>query len=277
MTRVIETTNKRHGNKTNQWCKCINLQKATQSSGTLINCGCCVKRHKPKECPAYGKKCSLCQKPNHFAKVCSTRQPQKPPKQIRSSHKTSRKVDAFEETEMTFSDESATTLFIDLLKIEGIEKPSAWLSTFNTECGNVTFKLDTGAEASVIPSQVFNQLSNTPELRYTKMKLTAYGGTTIRPIGICDLQCMTKHNDHTVRFYIVNTDFQPILSLTDCEKLGLVKIVNSIEVDGFTKEVLQVKYKQVFQGLGNLGESITSHYRKNVHQSYILHAVFFIP
>jgi len=84
------------------------------------------------------------------------------------------------------------------------------------------------------------------------MKLTVYGGTTIRPIGTCDLQCMTKHNDHTVHFYIVNTDSQPILGLTNCEKLGLVKRVNSIEVDKLTKEVLRVKYKQVFQGLGNL-------------------------
>ena len=59
---------------------------------------------------------------------------------------------------------------------------------------------------------------------------------------------------HNVQFYIVSTDSQPILGLTDCEKLGLVKRVNTIEVDELTKEVLRVKYKQVFQGLGNLGK-----------------------
>ena len=72
--------------------------------------------------------------------------------------------------------------------------------------------------------------------------------------GICSLKCTTKHNNHNVQFYIVSTDSGPILGLTDCEKLGLVKRVNTIEVDELTKEVLRVKYKQVFQGLGNLGK-----------------------
>jgi len=82
----------------------LTCKKLFKASGTLINCGYCGKWHKPKEFPAYGKKCNLCQKPNHFAKMCRTRQPQKPAKQIQSSHKTSRRLDAFEETEKTSSD-----------------------------------------------------------------------------------------------------------------------------------------------------------------------------
>ena len=98
-------------------------------------------------------------------------------------------MDAIEESESESetSDEGSTSLFIDPLRIEGIAKQSAWLSTVTTGCGNVTFKLDTGAEASVIPAQIFGQLLNTPELKATKMKLTAYGGTAIRSIGTCAL------------------------------------------------------------------------------------------
>ena len=65
---------------------------------------------------------------------------------------------------------------------------------------------------------------------------------------------MTKHSSHSVQFYIVDADSQLILGLTDCEKLGLVKRVNTIEVDELTKDVLRIKYKQVFHGLGNLGK-----------------------
>ena len=79
------------------------------------------------------------------------------------------------------------TLGMDPLRIDGLEKPMQWLSTVKTQSGKVTFKLDTGAEANVIPVEVFNQLTNTPTVQPTKTKL-AYGGTTIRPLGTCTLQ-----------------------------------------------------------------------------------------
>ena len=115
--------------------------------------------------------------------------------------------------------------------------------------------MEPGAEANVIPVKVFNQFTNTPKVQPTKTKLTAYGGTTIKPLGTCTLQCTSKHNCCDVKFYIVNADSQPILGLVDCEKLGLlVKRVNTIEVDELSKEVLKVHYKEVFCGLGNLGK-----------------------
>ena len=44
------------------------------------------------------------------------------------------------------------------------------------------------------------------------------------------------------------------MGLEGCKKLGLVKWVNNIEVEELSKEAQQVKYKQVFHGLGNLGK-----------------------
>ena len=44
------------------------------------------------------------------------------------------------------------------------------------------------------------------------------------------------------------------MGLVDCEKLGFVKRVNTIEVDVLSKEALRVHYKEVFRGLGNLGK-----------------------
>ena len=110
--------------------------------------------------------------------------------------------------------------------------------------------MDTGAEASVIPIEVFNQLTNTPTVQPTKTKLTAYGGATIQPLGTRTLQCKSKHNSHhDIKFYIVNVDSQPIVGLRGCEKLGLVKWVNTTEVEELSKEALQVNYKQVFMAL----------------------------
>ena len=57
-------------------------------------CGQCGQTHKPKECPAYGLKCSICHKLHHFTKVCrnNTSLPRKKSntKQQRTSHKDDR-------------------------------------------------------------------------------------------------------------------------------------------------------------------------------------------
>ena len=192
--------------------------------------------------------------------MCKTKLVPRKTVTTKGRQKYSKKLHVVETDQETESDQESQnsdesyTLGMYPLKINGIEKQTAWLSTVKTQSGKVTFKLDTGAEANVIPIEVFNQLTNTPQVQPTKTKLTAYGGNTIRPLGTCTLQCTSKHNCHDVKFYVVNADSQPILGLTDCEKLGLVKRVNTIEVDELSKEVLRVRYKEVFQGLGNLGK-----------------------
>lgn len=53
-------------------------QQASQNSGsksngnskTIENCRRCTYTHKINECPAYGKKCNRCSRPNHFSTAC---------------------------------------------------------------------------------------------------------------------------------------------------------------------------------------------------------------
>jgi len=46
--------------------------------------------------------------------------------------------------------EKEPQIFINALQVHSITE-SSWLSTVSTEGGKITFKLDTGAEASVLP------------------------------------------------------------------------------------------------------------------------------
>ena len=88
----------------------------------------------------------------------------------------------------------------------------------------------------------------------TDIKLTAYGGSLINPIGTCILQCSSKDKSRSVIFYVVTVDCQPILGLKDCERLGLVKRVNTVETGQLTKCAIKERFKHVFIGLGNLGK-----------------------
>ena len=93
------------------------------------------------------------------------------------------------------------------LRIDEIEKATVWPSTVETQGGNITLQPDTGAEATVIPIEVFNQLTNRPKVQPTKTKLTAYGGTTIKLLGTCTLQCTSKHKCCDVKLMLTHSLF----------------------------------------------------------------------
>ena len=70
----------------------------------------------------------------------------------------------------------------------------------------------------------------------------------------CILQCSSKDKSQSVKFYVVTVDSQPILGLKDCERLGLVKRVNTVETGQLTKCAIKERFKHVFTGLDNLGK-----------------------
>jgi len=104
-----------------------------------------VRVRKPRQCPACGQQGSVCHRLNHFAKVCNHnilhRSILRKRYMLQESHKS----------------ENETTLYMDPLQINGLAGQS-WLSTISTSSSDMTFKLDTGAEASVIPTKLYNKL-----------------------------------------------------------------------------------------------------------------------
>ena len=234
--------------------QCDEVKQWSQKGGTLIACGQCGRRHRPKECPAFGQHCAVCNKLNHFAKVCRNKRFLKP----RVPNSTKRNVFTVDDqnsgTLVSESQEEGENLLVDPLKIDGMVQHIAWMSKLLTPNGDITCKLDTGAEANVLPATAFNKLTVRPPLHPTTTRLTAYGGSLINPIGMCDLQCDINDNSHKVKFYVVDVDSQPILGLQDCERLGLIKRMDVVHTGQLTKESVKTLYQNVFTGLGKLGK-----------------------
>ena len=223
-------------------------QHSTHTS-THIPCRQCGRRHRPKECPACGQQCTKCHKLNHFARVCRS---------IRTFTGTPvthhKQVSTVEDFELNTSD-SECTLVIDPIRIDGLKKPSAWISTIATPQGDITLKLDTGAEANILlPIATYNKLSLKPPLKPTDVKLTAYGGTSLSTLGTCQLDCNVKGLDHILQFFVLDVDSQPILGLKDCEEMGLIKQIDSIVTGQLTKHSIKSIYRNVFTGVGTLGK-----------------------
>ena len=230
----------------------------TKFASKIIACGQCGRTHRAKECPAYGQECTRCHKLHHFARVCRSKQhttssqPTDAPV-LKSQTIQTKKVFTLEDSE-SLSTDSESNLLIDPIRIDGLTNPSAWLSTLSTLQGNITLKLDTGAEANILPISTYNKFPLKPPLHPTNTKLTAYGGTSLSPIGVCSLDCNVKGSQHNVDFFVLDVDSQPLLGLKDCEQMGLIKRIDTVVTGKLTKQYIKLTYRNVFTGLGSLGK-----------------------
>ena len=95
---------------------------------------------------------------------------------ITSQTKSKKKLHGIVESQKstdTEDSDSEPLLVTDALKVHGISE-SMWLSIITILVTKITFKLDTGAEASVLPLKVYNRLTDKPILQNTTTKLSAY-------------------------------------------------------------------------------------------------------
>ena len=143
-----------------------------------ILCGQCGNKHRPKECPAFGQQCSICRKLHHFAKVCrNKRQITFKNKQAPNIKNTAKKrVHVLDQEDNISVAKDEPEVFINAIQVHGV-----------SESGKIMFKLDTGAEASVL--KVHKCLSNRPVIKHTTITLSVYGGSVIKPVGTWSLKC----------------------------------------------------------------------------------------
>ena len=127
---------------------------------------------------------------------------------------------------------------------------------------NLEFKIDTGAEANVIPIKTLNKMHPQPKLRPTPNILTSYTGESLKVAGTCQLEVQYKNREpQTHKFYEVDTDKRPILSRQTSVSLNLIKFIYNIEqtpVTSTTDEIL-VEYKDVFEGIGEMSGKCKIH------------------
>ena len=223
-----------------------NVSRPSEGSKTNYKaCSACGGHHnKLSECPAKGKQCLKCRKLNHFARVCKSKN--------HSSNRTGhRDVHAVEDDEDYDSE-----LFVDIVSTERKNEESAYADIgLGPQNQQMTFKLDTGAQANVIPAKDFATLMPSTPIRTDNRKLTGYGGHALKVNGYCTLEGRYKSNSITRKFYIVDCNGPPILGYRACQDLGLIKVVYAItdaseeEPDTQSANILN-EYSDVFKGIG---------------------------
>ena len=172
--------------------KHIHSKKPTKYNSKSLNP--CGKQHMPRQCPAYGKSCLKCHKFNHFASMCRS-------KQQTVSELTAKKED----------DPSLQYLFLDDITLEANAVSSDWTQDIVVnDTRNISFKLDTTAQANIIPSKILRSIHTGP-LKKTNVRLRSYSQHMIQPEGQIDLKCSVNNKSTQLTYQVVSLNASPIL------------------------------------------------------------------
>ena len=140
-------------------------------------------------CPAFGKSCNFCSKPNHFSKVCRSRQASQqapttpstraPPPKAQARPRRVRHIQQDPEHDESHAvSPDAVNHGDDLVFSIGDQKHKQPTATVKVNGTFIRFIIDTGASVNIIEESVFSKLSNKPPLQRAPSSIYAYGSKT---------------------------------------------------------------------------------------------------
>lgn len=235
--------------------------KSTRSSAnTRKPCSRCGNRHEYNKCPAYGKECLKCKKPNHFAKMC----------QSSDVHNIDEESDDdYEDIEEDFY--AGCIDKITQTQVNTVNFADEWTETLQINQQSCKVQLDTGSMCNIISTNGLKKLKVQQPMQKANSRLRTFSGHVIHPIGKVQLKCHHKRQDYWLEFQVIEQDAQTIIGAQSCKRLGLIKRVHNVqnvtestdnpktddkgkpqkEPSKSLPEILR-EYPDVFQGLGCL-------------------------
>ena len=247
--------NRHHSNKQT-------AQSKTKPANEMINkCKFCAGSHQRGACPAYRKNCNNCGRTGHYASCCTK------PKQTKKTGKiytvakgaTANVPELTDDSDDSDSESSSEGYFLgsvvkrdnennDELFIGALESEDKdWLITLDSNETPVTYKIDTGAQANVISTKLYRKLNPRPTLHKTKTKLTAYNNQPIKVEGRCIVNLLHKSVKYPTLFIVAETESSPVIGLQACQRLNLVKRIDTNSNSDFINE-----YSDCFGEIGTL-------------------------
>ena len=195
-----------------------------QRSGTNHKCTRCGKGpHSRQTCPARDAVCHTCQKKGHYRSQCFSRSV------------------ANVVTPSLESDEEEKGFYLNTVVSKSQSK--SWNCKVLVDGKEVTFKVDTGAEVTVLAENILTQL-NLKKLRKSSKSLCGPDQRRLSVLGelLASLSYKGKSCDHLV--YVVKGLRENLLGLPAIQALGMLSHVHTV-TQGITDQ-----YPALFTGLG---------------------------
>ncbi|KAK2716053.1 hypothetical protein QYM36_010583 [Artemia franciscana] len=157
---------------------------------------------------------------------------------------------------LDFSPSSGSKLYIDSIHSMNQTKDYHIHLYFSTQKKYISFKLDTGADANILPLKEYERLCSRPTLNKTNSILTSYTNGKLNVYGVCEAEIQHKDRPgHKHKFFMVDTQKVPIISRQTIVDLGLVKFIFDVLTMQPCPDQIKIminQYADLFEGIGQL-------------------------
>jgi transposase InsO family protein len=190
-------------------------EKKSESSSSCTYCG--KGNHPRKKCPANNAECFKCKKRGHFSTVC---------KSTKTAH-------LVEQEELPDGEE----FFLGAISDGSTQ---SWTKAICVDDSEIVFKVDTGADVSVLPYSVYRKSLSDKPIFPVNSKLRGPCGNNLEVLGA--IKCKLSYNGTqiTTELYVVKAS-TALLSREDSVRLKIVQLIGSVE-----------SYSELFKGLGTM-------------------------
>ena len=200
---------------------------------TCQRCG--SQRCDSRNCPAIQSDRRKCGKHDHWEKVCRSRDARKQRPQKHHSRTHVREMHA-EEHDSDNENIYFETLHINTLHSDDDDKQAIVMLDLSHSRKPLRCKIDTGADTNILPVAHFKGfLSNgksqenfVSKLKPSKVHIVAYGGSTVRHYGTCEVKINHRGRTEYTTAHVTDTTGPVIIGLPTCRRLGLVTLHYSL-------------------------------------------------
>ena len=180
---------------------------------------CGMRIFRDHRCKARFEICHRCQKKGHYAAVC--------PKK----------------TQVTNIEEGVEELHLG--EFNSINPSSSWMAHLHVGEVKLKFKIDTGADVSVISEDDFHLHFSGKTLRKFRSQLYGPGRMRIQVIGTFHCQLRYKDHAYECEIFVIKGPQIPLLGRPAIAALNIFQFIGSLDVKG-----LEDQFPDIFKGIG---------------------------
>ena len=181
----------------------------TQQNGNQTLCGRCNRSHPKGQCPPYKAQCRKCGKRGHFAICCRTRV---------QKHRQSGNVG-----EVALDRSSPTSFFLGVVTSPTDKKEDPWLITLPIHGQRTVFKIDCGADVTVVAKSTYDSMRVKPTLISTDHQLSTAAGEKLKCYGIVKVKTKYKGRHYRDTAYVAECNSN-LLSRDMCTNMGILTL-----------------------------------------------------
>ena len=185
---------------------------------------------------------------NHYSKLCRSRQ----------VHHLQEEDDSQNSSDDSGDSGDESSLFVYAVESKSLAGDEQFYETVEVEDTQVLFQLDSGAKANVISLKTYSSLKRRPlpPLRKTRSVLVSFSKRKLKPRGEVVLTTRYKGQVENVKFFVVHTEVESVLSGNSFLKLGLLNRVYQLTGQELPSKRLELEdYPELFTGLGCLPDT----------------------